>query len=109
MKENPVITEKISETFHRKLAYLENIMVVVCEFTHGPAEKPDLPHSHDHEQITYVAEGDLLFFKGSDEFHLHSGDVITIPSGVKHCIQTLSKKVILVDSFSPVREDFLKK
>jgi quercetin dioxygenase-like cupin family protein len=109
MNENPVIKEKISEGFERKLAYLDNIMVAVCEFTNGPAEKPDPPHSHDHEQITYVAEGELIFFKGADEFHLHKGDAITIPSGVKHCIQTLSKKVILVDSFSPVREDFLKK
>jgi quercetin dioxygenase-like cupin family protein len=108
-KDNPVIREKVSDGFDRTLAYLDDIMVAVCEFTNGPAIKPDPPHSHHHEQITYVAEGELLFFKGEEEFHLGKGDIITIPSQMSHCIQTLSKKVVLIDSFSPVRKDFLKK
>jgi quercetin dioxygenase-like cupin family protein len=107
-KENPVIKEKISVGFERTLAYLDNIMVAVCEFTNGPAEKPDPPHSHPHEQITYVAEGEVIFIKGEEEYHLKAGDVITVPSGTDHCIQTLSKKLVLIDSFSPVRKDFLK-
>lgn len=108
-KDNPVIRERVSDAFDRTLAYLDDIMVAVCEFTNGPAIKPDPPHSHDHEQITYVAEGELLFFKGEEEFHLRKGNIITIPSKASHCIQILSKKVVLIDSFSPVRKDFLKK
>jgi len=67
------------------------------------------PHSHEHEQISYVAEGDLLFRLGDKDHHLKNGDMIAIPSGVAHCIRTLSDNVILVDSFSPVRKDFLEK
>ncbi|HUX59354.1 MAG TPA: cupin domain-containing protein [Bacteroidales bacterium] len=105
-KDDPV-TEKISPTFERRIASLNKLMVVVCDFTGGPALNPDPPHFHPHEQITYVAEGELKFFKGDKEFHLNKGDLITIQAGVPHCIQTLSEHVKLIDSFHPVREDFL--
>jgi quercetin dioxygenase-like cupin family protein len=103
-----VLREKVSPGFERTIAHLENIMVVVCDFTNGPAGDPDPPHSHPHEQITYVAEGELIFFRGDEEIVLSKGDIVIIPSGVPHCIKTLSSRVILIDSFSPVRKDFLK-
>ena len=102
-----LLHEKVSEGFERTVTYLENLMVVVCDFTNGPALSPDPPHSHPHEQITYVAEGELIFFKSGKGIHLSKGDVITIPSGVPHCIQTLSGYVRLIDTFSPIRKDYL--
>jgi quercetin dioxygenase-like cupin family protein len=108
-KENETSSEKVSAVFERRIINLENLMVVVCDFTNGPARKPDPPHSHPHEQITYVAEGDLYFFLDNTKFKLQKGDVISVPPEVPHCIQTISKHVRLIDSFSPIREDFLKK
>ena len=107
-KENRIIHEKVSPGFERNIAHLNNLMVVVCNFTKGPMASPDPPHSHPHEQITYVAEGKLFLFLEDEKHLLTKGDVFTIPSGVQHCIQTVSKHVRLIDSFSPVREDFLK-
>lgn len=107
-KENRIIHEKVSPGYERRIAHLENLMVIVCDFTNGPMNSPDPPHSHPHEQITYVAEGELFFFKGEIEHHLVKGDIITVPSGVAHCIKTISSHVSLIDSFSPVRKDFLK-
>ncbi|HNW56733.1 MAG TPA: cupin domain-containing protein [Bacteroidales bacterium] len=106
--ENKVIHEKVSANFERSIAYLDNLMVVVCDFTNGPMSCPDPPHSHPHEQITFVAKGELTFFKGDQEFHLKEGDVISVPSGIPHCIMTLSSHVRLTDCFSPVRKDFIK-
>jgi unsaturated pyranuronate lyase len=108
-KENKIIHEKISPDFERSIAHLDNLMVVVCQFKNGPMIKADPPHSHPHEQITYVAEGELIFYKGQEELHLKRGDLITIPSGVPHTIKTLNTYVELIDSFNPVRKDFLKK
>jgi quercetin dioxygenase-like cupin family protein len=108
IKEKTTIPEKLSDTFERRVNHLNNLMVVVCDFTNGPAPQPDPPHFHPHEQITYVAEGDLLVFLGEEKHQLTSGDIFSVPSGVPHCIQTLSSYVRLIDSFSPVREDFLK-
>jgi mannose-6-phosphate isomerase-like protein (cupin superfamily) len=107
-KENKIIHEKVSPGYERKVAHLENVMVTVCDFTNGPMKNPDPPHSHPHEQITYVAEGELLFFRGEEEYHFVKGDMITVSPGIPHCIQTLTNHVKLIDSFYPIRKDFLK-
>jgi quercetin dioxygenase-like cupin family protein len=83
-------------------------MLVVCDFANGPMEKQEPPHSHPHEQITYVAEGELEFYKDNVMYNLVKGDIILIPSGIQHCIRTLTPHVKLIDTFSPVRKDFLK-
>jgi quercetin dioxygenase-like cupin family protein len=109
IKKDDPVTEKISPTFERRIATLDKLMVVVCDLTGGPAKEPDKPHSHPHEQITYVAEGELFLFMSDRKYRLSKGDVFLAPSDVPHCIQTLSSHVRLIDSFSPVRKDFLKK
>jgi quercetin dioxygenase-like cupin family protein len=103
-----IIHEKLSPDFERSIASLDNLMVVVCDFSNGPMKQADPPHFHQHEQITYVAEGELEFYKGDKKYILKTGDIVVIPSGIPHCIKTLSTNVRLVDSFSPVRKDFLK-
>jgi quercetin dioxygenase-like cupin family protein len=100
--------ELIAPGRERYLIHTNNLMMVVIDFTDGPSEQPDPPHSHPHEQITYVAEGELLFFVGGVSHRLAAGDMITVPSGVSHTIQLLTSRVRLVDTFSPIREDFLK-
>ncbi len=99
--------KRISDSRKRTVVHLDNVMVVIWDFSNGPMTEPDPFHSHPHEQITYVAEGELLFIINDKESHLKKGDLITIPSGVNHCIKTLSKDVRLVDSFSPIREDLV--
>jgi quercetin dioxygenase-like cupin family protein len=107
-KDDGPLHEIISPDFERTIAHLENLMVVVCDFKNGPMKKPDPLHSHLHEQITYVAEGEVIFFRGDKKIKLGKGDIITLPSGVPHCIQTMTAHVRLIDSFNPVRTDFLK-
>ena len=102
------ITEEVKEGFRRRITHLDNLMVVVCDFTNGPATRPDPPHSHPHEQITYVAEGELFLFLGEEKHQLSPGDVFLVPPDLPHCIQTISAHVRLIDCFSPIREDFLK-
>lgn len=105
-KSNP---EKVNSTFSRRICSLDSLMVVICDFTNGPAPEPDPPHSHPHEQITYVEKGELWFFLDGVKHKLSEGDIVAIPPGVNHCIQNISPHVRLIDSFHPVREDFLKK
>ena len=108
-KKADTVPDKISEGYERNIFHLKNLMVTVCDFYGGPAPEPDPSHSHPHEQITYVAEGELYFFIGSEKHIIRTGDVVTIPSGITHCIQTISPYVKLIDCFTPLREDFLKK
>jgi mannose-6-phosphate isomerase-like protein (cupin superfamily) len=108
-KENRIIHEKLSPDFERSIAYLENLMVVVCDFMNGPMKNPEPLHSHPHEQITYIAEGEVIFYLDQKEQKMITGDIIIIPSGVPHCIKTLTNHVRLIDSFNPLRKDFLQK
>lgn len=101
-------SEKVSSKFERQVVSLDNLMMVICNFTNGPAAEPDPPHSHTHEQITYVEEGELFLFIADEKFYLKKGDIYTVPSEVPHCIQTISRNVILLDCFTPVRKEFLK-
>jgi quercetin dioxygenase-like cupin family protein len=107
MKRKPDIHQNVSTGFKRTIAYLDNLMVAVCEFTDGPSSDFDPAHSHEHEQITYVADGELIFRLEGEDYHLRKGDIISVPSKKDHCIKKLTNRVILIDSFSPVRNDFL--
>ena len=91
----------------RKVVHLDHLMMTIFEFRNGPMETPDPPHKHVHEQITYVASGSLKLFVEDREYLLNEGDIYKIESHLNHSIQTLSEYVKLVDSFTPLREEFL--
>lgn len=92
----------------RRLGHTDNLMIVVVDFDDGPKDEPDPPHSHPHEQVSYVAEGEILFVMDGQQTHLVPGDVFLIPSGKPHSIQQLTGHVRLVDCFTPIRDDFLE-
>lgn len=108
VKFSDVEKEAIAAGRARYLAHTDHLMVVVIDFEDGPQVEPDPPHSHPHEQVTYVAEGELYFFVDGEPHKLGPGDLITVPGDVPHTIQLLSDKVRLVDTFTPLRDDFLK-
>lgn len=99
--------ERIREGAERRLGHMENLMIVVIDFHDGPKAEPDLPHAHPHEQVSYVAEGEILFLLDGQAERLGPGDVFLVPSGKPHSIQQLTEHVRLVDCFTPIREDFL--
>lgn len=99
--------DQIREGAERRIGYTDNLMIAVIDFHDGPKDKPDPPHSHPHEQVSYVAEGEVLFVMEGQEAHLRPGDVFLVPSGKPHTIQQLTEHVRLVDCFTPIREDFL--
>ncbi|MCK4853657.1 MAG: cupin domain-containing protein [Bacteroidales bacterium] len=108
LKFNDVPYEIVREGLQRKIIHTDNLMTVLIDFSDGPWDKPEPPHSHPHEQTSYVAEGEIIFLcEGEADQHLKAGDMFAAPSGRPHTIQLLTEKARLVDSFNPVREDFL--
>lgn len=94
----------------RRIVHTDHLMLVIFDFNDGPQTQPDPPHQHPHEQVSYVAEGEILFFLGAEPpVHLRPGDGYTVPADIPHCIQLLTPRVRLVDAFTPLREDFLSK
>jgi quercetin dioxygenase-like cupin family protein len=101
--------EVFRERCERRILHTPNLMTVVIDFNNGPWDAPDPMHSHPHEQITYIAEGELLFLaEGQEPRRIQAGDLFAVPSGQPHSVQLLSKSARVIDSFNPIREDFFK-
>ncbi len=98
----------VRKGLERRWVCTPNLMTVLIDFTDGPWPAPEPPHAHVHEQTSYVAQGEIIFYCEDEEpCHLSAGDMFYVPSGKKHTIRLLSETARLVDSFTPIREDFL--
>jgi quercetin dioxygenase-like cupin family protein len=64
-------------------------------------------HRHPHEQMTLVERGRVRFYIEDEERIAGSGDVLHFPSNILHGATMLDEEVVLVDIFTPIREDFL--
>jgi len=65
-------------------------------------------HSHPHEQVSYIANGSFEFNINENKQIIKKGDSIYIPSNEPHSALALEEGSIIVDIFTPQREDFLK-
>lgn len=104
-----VKADLIRKGVERRMGCTENLMMTIIDFNDGPQPSPDPPHTHPHEQVSYVAAGEIFFFLEDQCERLGPGDMFMVPSGKPHSIQLLTERVRLVDCFYPIREDFLKK
>ncbi len=76
---------------------------------HFPPNKTFPSHKHDkHEQIGYLVKGKMGFKIGNKEKILLPGDYYHVPIGVFHNAWTLEESSVLLDIFSPPREDLFE-
>ena len=67
-------------------------------------------HTHTHEQIGVVYNGEAVLHIGDEERHVKKGDFYCIPANVPHGDTTIGKEpFVMLDVFYPVRQDFIKK
>ena len=64
-------------------------------------------HSHPHEQISYIVQGSFEFNLDGDIQIVRKGDSIYIPSSINHGVKALEDDSIILDVFTPQREDFV--
>ena len=62
-------------------------------------------HSHHHEQIVNLVEGEMLLTVDGTDSTMKSGDVMLLPPNVVHSGRAISRCHI-IDVFHPVRKDF---
>ncbi|MCH5344381.1 MAG: cupin domain-containing protein [Acetatifactor sp.] len=87
------------------LAYTDELMVVENHFTKGAV---GALHYHPHTQITYVVSGQFEFTIGDEKKIVNPGDSMLKKDGIPHGCVCLEEGVLL-DIFSPMREDFIGK
>lgn len=88
----------------RVLSYGGSLMLVEFRFEAGAAS---WEHSHPHEQVGYVVEGEIDFcMAGHAPVRLGKGGSYYVPADIKHYVVTHATTVLL-DAFTPLRDDFL--
>ena len=95
---------RIADGIERQMIWGERIMV--CRLRLDPRVVTAV-HSHPHEQITFVARGRVEFWIDGQSRIASAGDVLVFPPHCEHGATMLDEEVVLIDTFSPVREDFL--
>lgn len=87
----------------RVLAYTDGLMCVENTFEKGAV---GALHHHPHTQITYVVSGRFRFTIGETTRDVGPGDTLLKQDGVVHGCTCLEAGVLL-DIFTPMREDFV--
>jgi quercetin dioxygenase-like cupin family protein len=96
--------EQVAEGIERQMFWGDRLMVCRLRF------KPHVVtavHTHPHEQITLVERGRVQFFIDGQSRIVSAGDVLVLPSHCEHGATMLDEEVVLIDIFSPPREDFI--
>jgi quercetin dioxygenase-like cupin family protein len=96
--------EQVADGIARQMIYGERLMI--CRFSFAPRVITPV-HSHPHEQITMVERGRVRFTVAGADRIASAGDVLFFPSGLEHGATMLDEPVVLIDIFSPPREEFL--
>ena len=95
---------RIAEGIDRQMIVGDKLMV--CRLTLRPRVATPI-HSHPHEQITIVERGSVRFTIAGETRVAAPGDVLHFPSNVVHGATMLDEEVVLIDIFTPIREDFI--
>ncbi|MBV8041767.1 cupin domain-containing protein [Pluralibacter sp.] len=102
---NQTQLEEVGDGVTRRiLAHAGKMMAVEVHFAQGAIGPM---HCHPHEQLTYVLSGEFEFTIGDETHIVRAGDTLYKQPNVMHGCVCL-KAGTLLDTFTPIREDFLQ-
>ena len=88
--------------YHGRLVHTRNMTIAFWKVEKG-ASVPE--HSHFHEQVLYVMEGEFEFTVANQTKVYYPGDIVVIDPNVPHNGTALTACTLL-DVFSPPRDDY---
>lgn len=102
-KDAPGVPRKLAEGVFSRVFFGERVMLSVVTIE----PHTDAPvHSHPNEQWGYLLEGEWVRIQGGREELCTQGDFWHTPGGVEHGGRTGEKPAVILDIFSPPREDY---
>jgi quercetin dioxygenase-like cupin family protein len=96
--------ESVGEGLKRQLfGYDDSILMARVEFDEGAVGEV---HKHVHSQVSYIESGEFDVYIDGVETRLGPGDSFYIQPNIDHGA-VCRKAGVLIDVFSPLREDFI--
>jgi quercetin dioxygenase-like cupin family protein len=106
IKSSDVPIENVAPGMNRQImGYDTNLMLVRVHFDKGGI---GVRHQHHHQQVSYVVSGKFEVEIAGNKQILTTGDCFVVPEHAVHGAVCLEEGV-LIDTFSPMRKDFLQK
>lgn len=102
---NQVEPFEIVPGYRARIVHSDSMTVAYVDIDAG-ASIPE--HSHVHEQIVNMLEGEFVLTVDGKPLRLVPGNVVIIPSNVPHS-GIAKTDCIILDVFHPIREDFLNR
>lgn len=94
---------EISPGIRIRTPHLNHLMLSYLEMDEGTA----VPHhNHPHEQGGILLKGKLELTIGDEVRVVEPGSLFLIPANVPHKAVVVSGPVVVLDVFSPIREDY---
>lgn len=103
LPENTVWTEVAPGNRRAVLSERPELMLVAFSFDEGAV---GALHSHPHTQVSYVAEGAFDVTVDGVTTRLEQGGSFIVAPNLVHGVVALTKG-LLIDAFTPRRDDFL--
>lgn len=94
--------EILSEKLSRKYISSERMTIARIELKKGSVV-PE--HQHEHEQLSWVLEGELQIELNGSTVRVRGGEILVIPPNIPHKATAIEDTVDM-DIFSPVRTDW---
>ena len=96
----------LGDGLRRKIVgHTPQLMSVLMQFDKGAI---GTPHAHDvHDQIAYVVAGSFEATVNGEVRVLRVGDAFIAPHNTSHGVLALEQDSLLLDQFSPRRDDYL--
>ena len=86
-----------------RLVWSERIMLAYTTFEPNCSGHT---HSHPEEQTGMILDGEMEFTIGNETRLCKKGDAFVIPGNAEHSVTNGDKLTVVVQAFSPPREDY---
>jgi quercetin dioxygenase-like cupin family protein len=97
--------QRLSPGYLARAVHGSGITFAVVEID-AHAELPE--HSHQNEQLGIVIQGSVTFRVGTEEKTVQPGGIWSIPPDTPHFVRAGAEGAVVLDLFTPAREDWKK-
>lgn len=99
------ISRKLAEGITTRIFPGDNVMLSVVRME---PHSTGTVHSHPQEQWGVLLEGECVRIQDGEERPMKAGDFWCTPGGVPHGVRTGAVGAVVLDIFSPPREEYRK-